>query len=276
MIIVFLGILVMGLLLLIGYSVGSAEAYEGQIDKVYFQITQDAKTTVNHDKFIQEINAYIKTQSAKNVGEKQLMELIVKFKHSYILKIDKIEYKEHMKKYVEEQMEITEAKKKFHIIKNKIVLDNFRNHKFHQNLDLEVLEYSMTQNDPRIIQMALNSIVKNYKNFAEFKDKDFQVEIDELRKKIKLGIKYKSLDENYALKIKILKSMKDFNSKTKNKVDAIQKSYARYVDNGSSPKSCIINPELTFCKMKDDNAKPPKDTKPPKDPKPPKKPKEKK
>ncbi len=195
-------------LVLIVNSIAPVEAYEGEIENVLIEIMENGKITHDYEKFIKEINDYVKSQSPKNVQEKQLITKIIKYKNSYIIKNNKIEYMKDRAEYIQIQLDISKAKKDFQKIKQKIVLDNFQNFKYYGDLDIQVLEYVLTQDEPRLIRMALDGIVKKYQNFDHFKDSDFINEIETLRSDIKSMNSFKSFDENYEMKIKMLKSMK--------------------------------------------------------------------
>lgn len=100
-------------LVLIVNSVVTVEAYEGKIGHILYEIIQDGKITHDNEKFITAINDYVKSQSPKDFQEKELLKKIVKYKHSYIMKNNKIEYLQDRAEYVQLQLDISKAKKGF-------------------------------------------------------------------------------------------------------------------------------------------------------------------
>jgi len=120
-------------------------------------------------------------------------------------------------------------------------MNHFQNFKYYEDLDIQVLEYVLTQDEPRLIGMALDGIVKKYQNFDHFKDRDFINEIETLRSDIKFMNSFKSFDENYEMKIKVLKSMKEFTNKAKDKVTKIKKSMDSYNNQRDSSNHTILN-----------------------------------
>ena len=237
---VFLSVFALSLVLIIN-SVDPVEAYDGEIGNVLFEITQDGKITHDNEKFIKAIDDYVKSQPPKNFQEKELIKKIIKYKNSYIMKNNKIEYMKDRAEYIQIQLDISKAKKDFQKIKQKIVLDNFQNFKYYGDLDIQILEYVLTQDEPRLIGMALDGIVKKYQNFDHFKDSDFIKEIETLRSDIKSMNSFKSFDENYEMKIKVLKSMKEFTNKVKDKVTKIKKSMDSYNNQRDSSNHTILN-----------------------------------
>ncbi len=265
----FVSIFTLSLVLIVN-SVVPVEAYEGKIGHVLFEIIQDGKITHDNEKFIKAISDYVKNQSPQNFQEKKLLEKIIKYKNSYIMKNNKIEYLQDRAEYLQLQLDISKAKKDFQKIKHKIALNNFQNFKYYEDLDIQILEYVLTQDDPRLIGMALDGVVKKYQNFDHFKDSDFINEIETLRSDIKSMNSFKSFDENYEMKKKVLKSIKEFTNKAKDKVTKIKKSLDSYNNQRSDSKPTILNqkdnsPDTNSPDTGSSDTKDPKKDKPKKD-----------
>lgn len=244
---------VMSLLLILAfYSFNSVDGYTGSLGDVYIEIIQDGRITPtqDHENFFKEIDEYVKNYTPINMQERQLLEKIVKHKNTLAEVWKKIDDRKQSEILLIENMESTKAKKEFQKIKNKIVLGNHLIYNYNYDLPIQTLKYAINLDNPRLIEMGVDSVIKKYKHFATFNEDDFIKEVKELKQNIK--------EKGFVDK---------FVSKSENKITKIKKDWNKTKQNHSSSKCHDDNGNRINCGDKN-KAKPPKADKP--DPDPPK------
>jgi hypothetical protein len=163
--------------------IDQAYAYEGSAGQVYGQMRSDSKTAEDYVTFVKEVEDWIKTQDTpEDFADRKLLKMIVKMKSAYEVNSKKAVEKEERVEKVIEIVKVSKAKKEFQKIKNKIVIDSINEHTYNDiDLDVEVLKHVLGMEDPRLLDMGVKGVVKQYKNFEEFNEKEFIEELELLK-----------------------------------------------------------------------------------------------
>ncbi|EPA06069.1 hypothetical protein, partial [Candidatus Nitrosarchaeum limnium] len=157
------------------------------------------------------------------------MQRIIQEEHNHNIKYNKLRDDLIKNSYIDNVLNELNADKEFQEVKNQIMLENVRNHKTDEILEIQLVGYVIEKN-PKLIERAINVLYKSYGNSEEFNNVFSEYSIENM------GPTQISLNEFESdHKIKSIKDLQFTDKEISDKMPQIKESNSKELKEFSNP-----------------------------------------